>query len=338
GEQYLLASHKLTYSDWSLVHVTRYKDATQKINFIWRTNLLIQVSFFSLFLFILIIFVRQLTKPLARLGRVAGEIEAGNLTIRAKIKGNNEIGKVGRSFDKMLDRIEGMIKQAVLDQTKKRKLELEMLQAQIHPHFLFNILNSIRLKILMKNDQENASLIQAMSHLLRMTINRNNEFIPLYQEIEIVSHYIKLMNMRQQHPILYEVDMTEKARMVEVPRLFIQPLIENAYIHGLNEGGGTITITSRVDHQCLRVTVADNGKGMTEDRRKQLLKHLHMEEDALYTEERKGGLCGIGVKNVYERLKLIYGPTVRVLIDSAPNQGTQITLLIPMTAGEARYV
>ncbi|QNK57078.1 sensor histidine kinase [Paenibacillus sp. PAMC21692] len=338
GEQYLLASHKLTYSDWSLVHVTRYKDATQKINFIWRTNLFIQVSFFSLFLFILIIFVRQLTKPLARLGRVAGEIEAGNLTIRAKIKGNNEIGKVGRSFDKMLDRIEAMIKQAVLDQTKKRKLELEMLQAQIHPHFLFNILNSIRLKILMKNDQENASLIQAMSHLLRMTINRNNEFIPLYQEIEIVSHYIKLMNMRQQHPILYEVDMTEEARMVEVPRLFIQPLIENAYIHGLNEGGGTITITSRVDHQCLRVTVADNGKGMTEDRWKLLLEHLHMEEEALSTEERKGGLSGIGVKNVYERLKLIYGPTVKVLIDSAPDQGTQITLLIPMTAGEARYV
>ncbi|NOU69675.1 HAMP domain-containing protein [Paenibacillus sp. LMG 31461] len=338
GEHYLLTSHDLTYSDWSLVNLTRYKEATQKINFIQQTNLFIQISFFSIFLIILVVLVRRLTEPLARLGRVANEIEAGNLSIRAQIVGGNEIAKVGRSFNKMLDRIEIMLNKAVLDQTKKRMLELEMLQAQIHPHFLFNVLNSIRLKILKKNDQENALFIQSLAHLLRMTINRNNEYIPLYQEIEIVTHYIKLMNMRQKQPIMYEAHIPQDAGMVEVPRLFIQPLIENAYIHGFNEGGGTIMISSRVEHQQLIVEVADNGKGMNEEERMRLLDHLQHDGAEEQIEYKRSGFTGIGVKNVYERLRLIYGPAFKLLIESEQGEGTKITLLIPVVAGEARYV
>ncbi|NOU95880.1 HAMP domain-containing protein [Paenibacillus sp. LMG 31456] len=331
GVEYLVASHKLSFSDWSLVSLTQYKEATEKINFIQRANLLIQVLFYSLFLVILIFLVRQITKPLGHLGRVAAEIESGNLSVRSGIQGNNEIGKVGRSFDKMLNRIEEMIKQTVMEQAKKRKIELEMLQAQINPHFLFNILNSIRLKILMKDDQENASLIQALSSLLRMTINRKNEFIPLYQEVNIVTSYIELMNMRQEDPIQYEVALQEEALLQEVPRFFIQPFIENAYTHGFHEGGGRIIISVNSDHLFLVVTVEDNGKGMTAEQRQALIDRLETDSDE--TEERMSGLSGIGVKNVYERMKLIYGQSFQLKVDSTPDKGTKITLFIPTRSG-----
>jgi two-component system sensor histidine kinase YesM len=336
GEEYLVASRKTPFSDWSLVTLTRYKEATEKINFIQRTNLLIQVLFYSCFLVILIFLVRQFTKPLKDLGRVAAEIELGNLTIRSGIQGKNEIGKLGRSFDKMLNRIEDMIRQTVLEQAKKRKIELEMLQAQINPHFLFNILNSIRLKILLNNDAENASLIQALSSLLRMTINRNNEFIPLYQEVEIVTNYIKLMNMRQQDPIDFEVSLAEETLLKEVPRLFIQPLIENAYIHGFNEGGGRIIISAYSDHQNLIVMVEDDGKGMTDEQRQLLIEHLENNTDEVG--ERSDGFSGIGLKNVYERMKLIYGHSFRVDVYSVVGSGTKIKLFIPMHKGGGQYV
>ncbi|MFD2116410.1 sensor histidine kinase [Paenibacillus yanchengensis] len=338
GEKYLLASHKLTYSDWSLVSLTRYKDANEKLNSIQRANLFIQVSFFSIFLIILIFFIRRSTKPLAKLGRVASEFETGNLSVRAHIEGNNEISKVGHSFDKMLDRIETMLNQIVQDQAKRRMLELETLQAQIHPHFLFNILNSIRLKILMKNDHENAALIQSLSHLLRMTINRNNEFIMLYQEIEVVNHYIKLMNMRQHKPIEFIVELTEQASMVEVPRLFIQPLIENAYIHGFNESGGKICIKASIQQQQLVITIVDNGNGMSEEQVNKLLTHLHNSGEESEAEEKYNIFSGIGMKNVYERLQLIYGPTVKLQLESELGVGTEVSLFIPIIAGEARYV
>ncbi|MCU6791359.1 histidine kinase [Paenibacillus sp. WQ 127069] len=338
GEEYLVASRKTPFSDWSLITLTRYNEATEKINFIQRTNILIQILFFSFFLVILIFLVRQITKPLKGLGRVAAEIESGNLSIRSDIKGNNEIGRLSRSFDKMLNRIEEMLRQTVLEQAHKRKIELEMLQAQINPHFLFNILNSIRLKILLNNDSENASLIQALSTLLRMTINRNNEFIPLVQEVEIVTNYIKLMNMRQQDPIEYEVCLAEDTLLKEVPRLFIQPLIENAYIHGFNEGGGKITISSQLDQALnhLIVSIEDNGKGMTEEQCRLLVEHMVKNEYEI--EKNSSGLSGIGLQNVYARMKLVYGPLLRVDIQSAVGEGTRIKLSIPLHKGGDPYV
>jgi two-component system sensor histidine kinase YesM len=203
-----------------------------------------------------------------------------------------------------------------------------MLQAQINPHFLFNILNSIRLKILLKEDEENAALIQSLSSLLRMTINRNNEFIPLYQEVDIVINYIKLMNMRQQTPIKYEVNLPDNTRMKEVPRLFIQPFIENTYIHGFHQGGGKIVISASLLHDILMVTVEDDGNGMTEQQSRDLLQHLETDSEAM--SDKASGFSGIGLKNVYERMKLIHGQAFRMEIDSTPGSGTKITLLIPM--------
>src|SRR5690606_5826160 len=149
--------------------------------------------------------ISRLTKPMQRLGRVAAQVESGRLEVRSHIRGSDEIGQLGRSFDQMLDRVAAMIEQIRTEQTLKRKAELDMLQAQINPHFLFNVLNSIRMRIMMKGDADSAALISSLAALLRMTINRSNELIPLREEADTVVHYVRLMNFRHNEQIQLEV-------------------------------------------------------------------------------------------------------------------------------------
>jgi two-component system sensor histidine kinase YesM len=327
GLDYLLVNRIMPYSNWRLVSLTPYKEAVGQIDLIQKSSLIAQLLIYSFFLVVLAALVRQLTKPLSELGRVAGEVEGGNLAVRSGIRGSNEIGKLGRSFDIMLERIEEMLEQVRIEQATKRKFELAMLQAQINPHFLFNILNSIRVNIWLKGDRENAELISGLAALLRMTINNKNEFVPLYYEIEIVVHYMDLMNMRQKQRTEYEVMVEEHARLVEVPRFFIQPLIENAYIHGFANGGGRIKIAAVSMPDYLVVTVQDNGRGMTAEQVHQLYKGLGdgFQERA----EPNRNFTGIGLKIVYDRMRIIYGPRYRLEIESAQGEGTLIRCVIP---------
>ena len=336
GQATVVARLPLPYADWQLVNIVPYAEAVGRLNAMQRSNVLILVACSILFLAILISIINRLTKPVVRLGRVAAEVESGNLGVRSRIGGDDEIGMLGRSFDQMLDRIEQMIEQVREEQAQKRKAELEMLQAQINPHFLFNVLNSIRMKILIKGDEENAALISSLSVLLRMTINRNNEFVALQEETDTVMHYVKLMNFRHKERIDLQVALGKDTLQVPVPRFFLQPLIENAFLHGLDQNKGTIRIASWLDDRFLYVRVEDDGKGMDKERLQALRKRL---EGAL-TEHQPAGpaMTGIGLTNVAGRLRLIYGSGFKAEIESAPGQGTSITLRLLQDAGGGQDV
>src|SRR5690606_6553201 len=138
----------------------------------------------------------RFTYSIRKLSRVAAQVEVGNLLVRSRIEGPDEIGMLGKSFDLMLDKINEMITQIKEEQEQKKKAELEMLLAQLNPHFLFNILNSISVRVLMKGDAEHAELLNSLSTFLRMSINRNNEFITLTEELDTINHYMKLVNFK----------------------------------------------------------------------------------------------------------------------------------------------
>lgn len=332
GEEFILLSEQIT-PEWQLVSVSPYKKAAQKIESFRQTDFLIQLLFLILFVGILLYMVRTLTKPIAKLVQTVVQIESGQLSERSNITGGDEVGRLGYVFDRMIDRIERMIKENLHEQELKRKAELAMLQAQINPHFLFNVLNSIRLKIIMKGDEENAELISSLSSVLRMTINRNNEFIMLHEEIEINEHYIRLLNSRHGDRVVLHIEAASDTLMLKVPRFMLQPLIENAYIHGLKSKPGEIIIASRkCEDGRLQVEIRDSGIGMTAEGLAALRAHLEAKSLDNTEDGRKGLLSGIGIHNVFERLKLIYGNRFEYDIESMPDRGTSIVLRFPENA------
>lgn len=330
GEEYIMQSDQIT-PEWKLVNMTPYKAAAQQIESFRKTDFGIQLLFLILFAVVLLYVVGSLTKPIAKLVQTVVRIESGQLSERSNIHGGDEVGRLGYVFDRMIDRIELTLVENRREQELKRKAELAMLQAQINPHFLFNVLNSIRLKIMMKGDEENAELISSLSALLRMTINRNNAYISLHEEIGINEHYVRLLNSRHGDQVILRVSAASDTLLIQIPRFLLQPLIENAYIHGLKSKAGEITIASRIaEDGRLQVEINDSGVGMTLKRVTELRDHLEAAPMAHVEEEASSpSLSGIGLHNVFERLRMIYGHRFDYDIESSLGQGTQIILRFP---------
>ncbi|MEK8128710.1 sensor histidine kinase [Paenibacillus filicis] len=330
-QEYILLNKKLPFAGWHLISLVSYQNAIEKIQTIRTNDYLVQVLFLLVFIAILYWIISRIMNPLVILARVASQVRLGTLHVRADIRGTDEVGRLGQVFNQMLDHIESMIEQITEEQTRKRKLELELLQAQINPHFLFNLLNSIRMKIRMKGDRESADIISSLSKLLRMSINRNNECLPVHVEVEIVQHYVKLMNVRHNQKIQYEESVASNVLLEEIPRFTIQPFIENAFIHGLNQKYGHITLTIWKEDAFMYISVKDDGVGMGEETKHELNQALHREEH-----ESKSRVNGIGLKNVYDRLQMTYGTSFRMDIHSDLHRGTEIVVKLPLSAkGEA---
>lgn len=327
---YLSVDHTLKFANWSMQSLTAAKDITGSTTNFINFTFLLQILFFVIFSMVMFYLLRQLTHPIMKISRTAKKVEDGNLSVRSRISGKDDIGQLGLSFDRMLDRIKEMVLQIEWEQSRKRIVELELLQAQINPHFLFNTLNSIRLQVMMKGEHEISEIIESLSTLLRMTINRNNEYLPLHEEVGTVEHYMKLMNYRHLEEVELTINLTSETLLVFIPRFTLQPIIENAYIHGLNQKSGEIIISSRKVGQFLHLTVQDNGKGMTESELNQLMNSLNETSTIKVKPSYKKNVSGIGLQNVNERLKIIYGVDYSIYIESSPGKGVKITMVFPI--------
>ncbi|WP_042461461.1 cache domain-containing sensor histidine kinase [Neobacillus dielmonensis] len=329
-KNYILAEHKISFTGWKLVSVVPYKEATNKVNSIFNKVILVQVLFFAIFILLMIYLLRTITKPIARLGTVADNVQQGDLTIRSRIHSRDEIGKLSKSFDQMLDRINEMIEEITMTEERKRKAELDMLQAQINPHFLFNVLNSIRMKVMVKGDKESANMISSLSKLLRMTISKEKKTIAFHEEIQIVSDFINIMNMRQKEKVNVELSIEEETNSIMIPRFVLQPIIENSIIHGLNQSAGTIKVMTKADDTKVMIVIEDDGQGMDEENLMQLKSKLIPSNGTDYSNSsNKKGFSSLGLSNVYERMYMSFGPEFKMDIKSEPGKGTQVILSIP---------
>jgi two-component system sensor histidine kinase YesM len=337
GQDYISVNHPLSFAGWSMLSLTPYREVTGKISNFINDLFLFQVLFFVVFSMVLFYLLRQLTKPIMQLAKTAERVETGNLDVRSQVTGQDEIGRLGLSFDRMLDRIKEMIRQIEWEQDRKRMAELELLQAQINPHFLFNTLNSIRLQVMMKGEKEIAEIIGSLSTLLRMTINRNNEFLTLYEEVSTVEQYMKLMNFRHHENVQFTTNLASDTLLATIPRFTLQPLIENAYLHGLRQKHGHIAVCSWKQGHMLYISVQDDGVGMSEE---ELSAVKSMLAETGMRGEPFGGassrISGIGLKNVNERLRMIYGDAYELELESAPGKGMKLTLRLPISFREEK--
>lgn len=332
-ETYLLTERNIPMAGWRLVMMQPYKEAIVNISSIFNKVFLFQMVSFAVFLLILICLVRAFTQPLVRLSKVTTAVQRGNLEVRTGVRGNDEIGRLGLLFDQMLDRVKEMIAEISASQARKRNAELKMLQAQINPHFLFNVLNSIRMKIMKHGDLESAKMVGSLSVLLRMTISREEDEITLHEEIDLVSHYVSLMNLRQREAALLDLQIDPEAFLVRVPRFILQPVVENALIHGLRQRAGLITIRAVMRAGEVILSVYDNGGGMPPERLADIRTKLADGTLPAEGQGRGGHFSGIGLHNVAERMAMIHGEAFRMQISSEPGSGTVIEMHFPQREG-----
>jgi two-component system, sensor histidine kinase YesM len=329
-KDYLIAEQKISFTGWKLVSLIPYKKATSKINTIFNKVVAFQVVFFTIFLILMTYLLRTITKPIVRLGNVADLVQQGNLNIRSRIKSKDEIGRLSSSFDQMLNTINKMIQDITATQERKRKAELDMLQAQINPHFLFNVLNSIRMKVMVKGDKDSANMISSLSKLLRMTISKDKEIITFQEEVQIVLDFINIMNMRQKEKVNVEITIHEEANLIMIPRFILQPIIENSIIHGLNQSAGKIIVNAEMTENEVMIMIEDNGGGMDEQTLL-LLKRKLIHSNSLdnSTSKNNKGFSSIGISNVYERMYMTFGQEFKMDIKSELGKGTQVIMSIP---------
>lgn len=321
GLEYISVTHALPFANWSMQSLTPYESVTSRIGNLFSYVFVLQIIFFLLFAIVLLYFLNQWTKPIMRLARTAAKVEKGLLQERSKVKGRDEIGHLGLAFDSMLDRVGEMIHQIEWEQSRKRMAELELLQAQMNPHFLFNTLNSIRLQAILSGEPAIADNIGSLSTLLRMTINRNNEFVPLHEEIGTIEHYMRLMNFRHSERVELHTNLASDTLLESIPRFTLQPLVENAYIHGLQQKQGVISISAWKQSGSMLIEIKDSGIGLSEEK----------------IQEIQGGspVSGIGLKNVKERLQIIYGDAFSMeMKNNLPGSGLILILKIPLTVRE----
>ena len=239
---------------------------------------------------------RIVYRPVRKLMVAMQEVSAGEMATRAEVVSNDEIGLAAKEFNRMLDRIEELIKQLIAEEKKKKDAELEALQYQITPHFMYNTLNSIKCYALIHGQKEIATVIEDFVELLQTCIRKKGAFLTVAEEVQILENYIHLQEFRNGEAYQTEYKIEREAEQCKIPRLLLQPLVENAIIHGLDikKQKKRLLIEAYTSGSRLYLEVKDNGRGMSEEQIEELLKKK---------EKKTKGLTAVGIQNIQDRLK-----------------------------------
>ncbi len=267
--------------------------------------------------------VYAMARPIKRLSKAMGQVQKGDFAVRVPGDSKDEIGKLTKSFNYMLDEINILIKQVYQEKIAQKNAEIQALQAQINPHFLYNTLDSVNWMLIDREEYDISDIIISLGELMRYSIEDENAFVPLKREVEYVLCYLKIQKNRLEDRLEYSVDAQENLMEERVPKLILQPIIENAITHGIEPRNqkGTIHICIEDQGEAMIISVEDNGMGMNPDQ----LKGLRDET----SDTEKEGHRGIGIRNVDRRIRLHYGEQYGVSVESLYGKGTLVRLRIP---------
>ena len=265
-----------------------------------------------------------ISRPVRKLKNDILTIYQGDLNVRTEIGAMDEFGELGVQFNEMMDRIQDLIAQLGERDEEKRVLELQALQAQINPHFLYNTLASIRFLVEMNMEEQATQSLLALARLLKGTFSDHRRLIPLREEMDSLKNYLILMGNRYQDAFTWRLDLDPAAADMLVPRVALQPLAENAISHGLNTSGGTghILVEARLCGDELIIRVVDSGTGGDLERIREILGKPS-------TVGRKEWVSGIGIRNVHERLQLFFGEPYGLAAEKLPDGGICFMMRMP---------
>ena len=279
--------------------------------------MVIAAAFLSIYL------SKSMTRPLVKLTDTMQEIREGNARLRAEVQNKDEIGQLAINFNEMLDRMEELNEKEKQTSYLLSQAEYKALQAQINPHFLYNTLDTMSSIAQIKDCGEVSSMCQSLSNMFRYALNMKEPFSTIAKEIAHLKNYCYVMEMRMQDHVQYVYEIDESLLFSEIPRLTLQPLVENALTHGLRTKRGEkyIRIEAKKENGNRVICVADNGIGANAEEINRKLE----ENDISYVEQGSS----IGVYNINARLRMLYGEEYGLRIESKSGEGTRVYVTIP---------
>lgn len=266
---------------------------------------------------------RSITMPITRISRVTDQVAKGNLSVRATAESGAEARMLSDSLNAMIDKINELLDQVTTEQIRLRKAEFELLQAQINPHFLYNTLDTIVWLAEAGDQKRVVSMVGNLSDFFRTSLNQGKDIISIREELAHVRSYLEIQQVRYQDILRYEITVPEDLYEYKIPKITIQPLVENALYHGIKNkrGQGTITVTGKRNENGFVLYVRDNGIGMTQERLKEVRAGI---QKLSYT-----GKEIYGLYNVNERIRLNFGETYGISIESTYGEGTCVSISLP---------
>lgn len=321
GEKTFINFRHIPKTGWIIANLMSYKSVMYEVNNLkFKTNLF-YLAITAVLVLLTIYISRRISDPIMNLKRHMQIVQNGDFSTRIEIGGYEEIERLGESFNMMVSKIDDLIRQVEEATRKKQKANIEALQAQINPHFLFNTLNSIRWMASISGNENVSCMLSDLGKLLEGSIYKSDELISLKEEIDYLYSYVALQKMRFGDSFSMQVGLTEEILSCTIPKFILQPIVENSIIHGVsNMNGGLITVSGHLAENTAVIKIEDNGVGIG----KQQLSVILTEENS-----HKGRLSKIGLKNVNERLKLVFGDKYGLTVENGKECGTIVSVMIP---------
>jgi two-component system, sensor histidine kinase YesM len=326
GEERFVTIKSVGYTDWKVVGISYMDELYAAKEDIKSFSLWISILAIILVITIVTLISAKITKPIKRLDRYMKKIEEGNFDVNVEIKGDREVVHLAKTFNLMMARIRQLMDQIVVEQEAKRKSELNALQAQINPHFLYNTLDSIVWMAENGKSEEVITMVTSLARLFRISISRGKNVITVKDELEHARNYLIIQKVRYKSKFQFSIEADEEVLEYKTLKLLLQPIIENALYHGIEYmvEEGFIKVSARIFEGMLLYEISDNGLGM---------KPEILENILSYNSTNIGG-SGVGVKNVHERVQLYYGEQYGIKIQSELEEGTTVKIFLPLVKGD----
>lgn len=321
GEHRKVIVNTISYTGWKLVGVIPYSTFTSgMLNMRYFVGMLMLLTAMMLVVINRVVSV-GISRPILRLNDSVREYEAGEKP-EIYIGGSLEIRHLGYSIQKSYEQIDSLMKKIVLEQNERRKSELDALQSQINPHFLYNTLESITWMIEGERNDEAAFMITQLARLFRISLSKGRTVITVADELQHARSYMNIQKIRYKNAFSVVFDVDQEVCSCCTVKLILQPILENAINYGVSgmDDCGEIRVTGRLEDGNVILSVTDNGIGMSEEQVALILtdsSHMH----------KRGS--GVGLVNVNNRIRLLFGGEYGLTVESEPDEGTTVTVRIP---------
>jgi two-component system sensor histidine kinase YesM len=324
GENILASSEVVSTSGWRIINLIPTNELYKSVNKIKNFTIFLTAVLISLATIIVYFISRQIVNPLRKLVSLMNIIEKGDFDVKINLTRKDEVGTLAKSFNSMTRKVKSLIQEVYLDKIKQSELELQMLQNQINPHFLYNTLESISMMATINDDDEASDMASALGSILRYGIDKTNAKVTVKQELNNLENYTMLQNIRFGNIYKIIIDIVPNIMDCSITKLILQPAVENAIYHGMKNtrSGGIIKVAGHSENNLVIFEIIDNGKGMNEQQVNLLNGYINDLNDSFKS---------IGLRNVNKRIKLMYGENYGVTIFSSLENGTTVRIILPFS-------